>query len=80
MDFFPFFLPPLRLRRYSRLPLEDRIHLLEGWEQSRLLPLRQLVQTLKMLVMIRFYSQPAVEARLGYPHPLTRAPRPDAPS
>lgn len=78
MELFPFFLPPLRLRRYSRLPLEDRIHLLEAWEQSRLLPLRQLVRTLKMLVMTRFYSQPAIEARLGYAHPLTRVPRPDA--
>jgi len=77
MEFVPFLVPPVRLRRYSRLPLEDRIHLLETWEQSRLLPLRQLVQALKMLVMGHFYARPGVEARLGYPQPLERVPPPD---
>jgi hypothetical protein len=75
LEFSPFFLPPLRGRRFSRLSLEDRVRMLEAWERSPLVPLRQLLHTLKMLVMIQFYSQPQIQARLGYPDPLVRVPR-----
>lgn len=75
LDYSPFFLPPLRLGRFSRLKLDDRVRLLEAWEQSRLPPRRQIIHALKLLVMPHFYSRPEIEARLGYPHPLDRVPR-----
>jgi hypothetical protein len=80
LDYSPFFLPPLRLRRFSGLDLDERVQLLEAWEQSRLPPRRQAIHMLKALVMLHFYSRPEVEARLGYPYPLDRVPRGEAAS
>jgi len=77
LDLCPLVIPPLRGRRFSQLSLDERVHVLEAWEGSRLAPLRQLLHTLKLLAMTHFYSQPAIQARLGYPHPLTRVPRED---
>jgi hypothetical protein len=76
-DFAPFFLPPLRRRRFSRLPLEERIAVLEAWERSRFAPRRQAIHTLKMLAMIHFYGRPEIERQLGYVQPLVRVPRPE---
>jgi hypothetical protein len=77
-DMSPYFLPPFRLRRFSQLPLDDRIVLLTAWEESRLVPRRQAMHLLKLLVMTHFYARPEIERRLGYPHPLDRVPRPQA--
>ncbi|HVN83231.1 MAG TPA: hypothetical protein VMW17_00145 [Candidatus Binatia bacterium] len=77
-EFSPFFLPPLRWRRFSRLSLDERISTLEQWEQSSWMPRRQLVHMLKILMMTQFYSRPEIEAQLGYPHPLDRVPRAQA--
>ena len=71
----PFVLPPWRWQRFSRLALADRVALLDAWERSRFVPLRQLVHLLKLLVMVNFYSRPEIENRIGYPHPLVRVPR-----
>lgn len=76
LDVSPFLLPPVRRRRFSRLPLDERVRLLEAWERSRLMPRRQAMHALKLLVMLHVYSRPAIEARLGYPPPLARVPRP----
>ncbi len=77
-DVSPFCLPPLRMRRFSRLSLEERVALLEAGEQSRLVPRRLAVHGLKMLAMMHFYARPEIQARLGYPHPLDRVPRSEA--
>lgn len=74
-DLCPFFLPPIRMRRFSRLPLDQRIWILEAWEESRLMVRRQASHVLKLLVMGYFYGRPEVQARLGYAHPLHRVPR-----
>jgi hypothetical protein len=71
----PYFLPPLRMRRFSQLPVADRVALLEAWERSRLVPRRQAMQMLKVLVMTHFYSRPEIATQLGYPPPLERVPR-----
>jgi len=76
-DFVPFVLPPFHLRRFSRLPLEARVEVLEAWERSRFMPRRQAIHTLKMLAMIHFYGRPEIESRLGYVPPLVRVPRPE---
>ncbi len=76
IDLSPFFLPPFRFQRFSRLPLSQRVLLLEAWEKSAFPPRRQAIHLLKLLVVAHFYSRPEVEARLGYPHPLERVPRP----
>jgi hypothetical protein len=65
-DLCPFFLPPIRMRRFSRLPLDQRIWILEAWEESRLMVRRQASHVLKLLVMGYFYGRPDVQARLGY--------------
>jgi hypothetical protein len=75
LDVSPFLVPPFRLRRFSRLPLETRVVLLEAHEQSRFVPRRAAVHALKQVVMLAYYSRPDVEAALGYPSPLARVPR-----
>jgi hypothetical protein len=74
-DFVPFVLPPLRLRRFSRLPVDERVAILDAWERSRWVVRRQIAHLFKLLVTVQFYSRPAIEAQLGYPHPLERVPR-----
>jgi hypothetical protein len=74
LDISPFFLPPIRLRRFSRLPLDDRVRLLEAWEGSRLWPRRQVLHLFKLVVFSHFYERPEIQARLGYPRPLDRVP------
>ena len=75
LEWFPFFISPLRMRRFTRLSIDERAGLLDAWERSRLRPLRQLIHSLKLLVMTNFYSRPEIERRLGYPDPLQRVPR-----
>jgi hypothetical protein len=75
LDVSPFLVPPFRARRFSRLPLDARVALLEAHESSRLLPRRAAVHALKQVAMLAYYSQPEVEAALGYPSPLVRVPR-----
>lgn len=77
-EYSPFFVPPIRFRRFSRLTLQERIRVLEAWETSRLMPRRQAIHTLKLLVMTQFYSRRPIEERLGYPYPLDRVPRTEA--
>jgi hypothetical protein len=74
LELSPFFLPPLRLRRFSRLPLEDRVTILEAWEGSRLWPRRQVLHLFKLVAFTHFYARPEIHARLGYPRPLDRVP------
>jgi hypothetical protein len=75
LDVSPWLVPPFRARRFSRLPLETRVQLLEGHESSWLLPRRAAVHALKQVAMLAYYSRPEVEAALGYPSPLARVPR-----
>ena len=39
-DFTPFFLPPFRMRRFSNMDIEQRVEILDAWEQSRWVPRR----------------------------------------
>jgi hypothetical protein len=75
LDASPWLVPPFRAHRFSRLPLEERVRLLEAHEQSRFFPRRAAVHALKQVVMLAYYSRPEVEAALGYPSPLARVPR-----
>ncbi len=77
LEISPFLLPPIWLRRFSRLPLADRVRLLQAWEDSALWPRRQAFHALKLTVMSHFYSRPEVRAHLGYPRPLERVPTND---
>ncbi len=74
LDLAPFFLPPIRFRRFSRLPLADRVRILEAWETSRFWPRRQVIHMFKLVALTHFYARPEIQARLGYPHPLERVP------
>jgi hypothetical protein len=74
LEYSPFVLPPIWLRRLSSLPVQDRVRVLEAWEASRLWPRRHALQMLKLAAMSHFYAHPQVQARLGYPHPLERVP------
>lgn len=75
LDLSPFFVPPFRLRRFTRLPLAERVRLLEAHESSAFPPRRLAAHAFKQVVMLGFYSRPDVEAALGYASPLERVPR-----
>ena len=67
LELSPPVLRPRCLSLFSRLPLSDRIAVLEAWENSGLWPLRAGMQFLKLLVTGAFYSHPSVQRSLGYP-------------
>jgi hypothetical protein len=75
LDLSPFLVPPFRLRRFSRLPLEERVRLLEAHEASAFFVRRAAVHAFKQVAMLAYYARPDVEAALGYPNPLARVPR-----
>ena len=75
LECWPLVLRPWRPRRFSRLGLAERVRVLEAWERSRVMPRRQTMHALKLVVMTHFYCRPEIEARLGYPQPLERVPR-----
>jgi hypothetical protein len=75
LDVSPFLVPPLRLRRFSKLPLADRVALLEAHESSAFFARRAAVHAFKQVAMLAYYARPDVEAALGYPSPLVRVPR-----
>jgi hypothetical protein len=74
LDLSPFLVPPLRFKRFSRLPLEDRVRLLEAWESSRLWPRRQVLHMFKLVALTHVYDRPEIKARLRYPNALERVP------
>ena len=78
LDLSPFFLPPLWLRRFSRLSLEDRVRVLRAWEDSRLWPRRQAIATLKLVTLTHVYGRPEVLRTIGYEEPLDRVPLGDS--
>lgn len=56
----------LRFTRFTRMTLEDRVSFLETMEESWFYPRRAIIVALKALVCLVFYSDPKVEAILGY--------------
>jgi len=78
LELSPWVLPPIWLRRFSKLALEDRVRVLEAWEGSRLPGRREGVALLKLLALPQIYGQPELLRVLGYPDPLDRVPL-DAP-
>ena len=61
----PYIFGPRR-RRFSRLNAGEREVSLAGWETSRLAPRRQLLNGLKLAVMLHFYDAPEVAAAVGF--------------
>ena len=55
-----------RWARFSSLSLEDRVRVLEGWENSRLSVRRMALFGLKALFMAAFYNNPEVWPHIGY--------------
>jgi hypothetical protein len=74
LELSPFVLPPLWLRRFSKLALEDRVRVVEAWEESRFWPRRQAIATLKLATLTHVYGRPEVLAAIGYQDPLERVP------
>lgn len=74
LELSPFVLPPVWLRRFSKLALEDRVRVLEAWEHSRLPGRREGVALLKLLALPQIYGEPELLRALGYPDPLDRVP------
>lgn len=52
--------------RFSRMNSAQREAYLGGWETSRLAPRRQLLNGLKLAVMLHFYDNPEVTAAVGF--------------
>ena len=66
-----------RLARLSRLPLEDRIRILEGWKKSRLFIRRWPFFLTRVILLAGFYSNPELWPRIGYePGCLAEPPNP----
>jgi hypothetical protein len=74
LELSPFVLPPVWFRRFSKLPLEDRVRVIEAWESSRFWPRRQAMAALKLAVLPHVFGQPEVLRALHYPDPLERVP------
>lgn len=74
LELSPFVLPPIWLRRFSKLALEDRVRVLEAWEHSRLPGRREGVALLKLLALPQIYGRPELLRAMGYPDPLDRVP------
>lgn len=53
-------------RRLTRLPAAQRTRLLEGLSRASLLPIRRGVWGLRTLVQMGYYTQPEVQAAIGY--------------
>lgn len=54
-----------RIGRFSRVPLERRMRLVDGWRTSSLWPLRLLADAVKSPVVMMYVSHPATLAWLG---------------
>ena len=65
IEFAPCVFGPRR-RRFSRLSAADREAHLAGWETSHLAVRRQLLNGLKLAVMLHFYDRPDVAAAVGF--------------
>ncbi len=65
IEFAPYVFGPRR-RRFSRLSAAEREAHLAGWETSRLGLRRQLLNGIKLAVMLHFYDSPEVCAAIGY--------------
>lgn len=76
LEISPFVLPPVWLRRFSRLSLEDRVRVVEAWEGSRFWPRRQAIAALKLAALPHVFGRPEVLRALRYPDPLERVPLP----
>lgn len=55
-----------KMSRFSRLPLEKRIQILEKRESSRFYTVRMAFLLLKGLFMAGFYNQPPIWEHIGY--------------
>jgi hypothetical protein len=65
IEFGPYLFGPRR-RRFSRLSAAERETYLAGWEASHLSGRRQLLNGLKLAVMLHFYDRPEVAAAVGF--------------
>jgi hypothetical protein len=65
IEFGPYLFGPRR-RRFSRLSVAERETYLAGWETSRVGARRQLLNGLKLAVMLHFYDRPEVATAVGF--------------
>ncbi len=65
IEFGPYLFGPRR-RRFSRLSAAERETYLAGWEAAHLSARRQLLNGLKLAVMLHFYDRPEVAAAVGF--------------
>lgn len=54
-----------KLRRFSKLPLEARLGLLEGWRTSKLWPFRFVAEAAKSPVVMMYLAHPSALTWLG---------------
>ncbi|HVO23093.1 MAG TPA: hypothetical protein VMW56_05635 [Candidatus Margulisiibacteriota bacterium] len=65
IEFGPYLFGPRR-RRFSRLSAKERETYLAGWERGHFSARRQLLNGLKLAVMLHFYDRPDVAAAVGF--------------
>lgn len=70
----PLFAPQHRTLRFSSLPSDAQMRLLDDWATSRLVPRRATFHGLKTLCMLAYWSNSATWAAIGYDGPLLDQP------
>ncbi len=60
---------PLSFARFSRLPVERRREVLEGWRTSALGPKRQIADAVRRVALFAWYTRSETWAALGYDGP-----------
>jgi hypothetical protein len=65
VDYGPYLLGPRR-RRFSALSADDRCRYLTEFESSRFALRRQVIASLKLIIMLHFYDYPAAQRAVGY--------------
>jgi hypothetical protein len=63
---------PLAFSSFSRLPLERRREVLEGWRGSRVGALRQVADALRRVALFAWYTRESAWAGIGYDGPWVR--------
>lgn len=69
-EFLPLF--SLRFSRFSALPEDSQIELMNEWSKSRWLVKRSIFNAIKDLSMFMFYTTPDVWKYMGYDGPLVK--------
>jgi hypothetical protein len=56
----------LRLKRFSKLSLEERMEEVRAWERTPIYPKRMAFSTVKLFIGLQYFEQPGVHQSIGW--------------